>query len=52
MNLEFARYAVKNLIDKGIIKLIHCFSMKVYSNRRKEKLTLVEKDLRLENEKS
>jgi hypothetical protein len=26
--------------------------MKVYSNRRKEKLTLVEKDLRLENEKS
>ena len=34
-----------------IIDLIHCFSMKVYSNRRKEKLTLVEKDLRLENDK-
>ena len=34
-----------------IIDLIRCFSMKVYSNRRKEKLTLVEKDLRLENDK-
>ena len=31
-----------------IIDLIHCFSMKVYSNRRKQKLSLLEKDLQLE----
>lgn len=43
---------VEKEIIGEIIDLIHCFSMKVYSNRRKEKLTLVEKDLRLENEKS
>lgn len=43
---------VEKEIIGEIIDLIHYFSMKVYSNRRKEKLTLVEKDLRLENEKS
>ena len=42
---------VEKEIIGEIIDLIHCFSMKVYSNRRKEKLTLVEKDLRLENDK-
>ena len=42
---------VEKEIIGEIIDLIHCFSTKVYSNRRKEKLTLVEKDLRLENEK-
>lgn len=35
-------------IFNEIISLIHCFSMKVYSNRRKEKLKLIEKDLELE----
>lgn len=34
-----------------IIDLIHCFSMKMYSNRRKEKMRLIEKDLILENDK-
>lgn len=33
-----------------IIDLLHCFSMKVYSNRRKEKLKIVMKDLKLEDE--
>ena len=44
----------KQLIEKEIfneiINLIHCFSMKMYSNRRKEKLKLIEKDLNLEND--
>lgn len=42
---------VEKEIIGEIIDLIHCFSMKVYSNRRKEKLTLIEKDLRLEDDK-
>jgi len=33
-----------------LISLIHSFSMKMYSKRRKEKLQLVTKDLKLENE--
>lgn len=32
-----------------IVSLIHSFSMKMYSKRRKEKLQLVSKDLELEN---
>jgi predicted site-specific integrase-resolvase len=40
---------VEKEIFNEIISLIHCFSMKVYSNRRKEKLKLVEKDLSLED---
>lgn len=44
----------KQLIEKEIfneiINLIHCFSMKMYSSRRKEKLNLIEKDLNLEND--
>jgi putative resolvase len=39
---------IEKEIFNEIISLIHCFSMKVYSNRRKEKLKLVEKDLALE----
>jgi putative resolvase len=39
---------IEKEIFNEIIDLIHCFSMKVYSNRRKEKLKLVEKDLQLE----
>lgn len=42
----------EKLIEKEIINeivsLIHSFSMKLYSNRRKEKLKLIEKDLKLE----
>jgi len=41
---------IEKEIFKEIIDLIHCFSMKVYSNRRKEKLKLIARDLRLENE--
>ena len=35
-------------IFADIISLLHCFAMKMYSNRRKKKLTLVKEDL--ENE--
>ena len=38
----------KEIINE-IISLIHCFSMKMYSSRRKEKLKLIEKDLELED---
>jgi len=41
---------IEKEIFNEIISLIHCFSMKVYSNRRKEKLRLIEKDLMLEEE--
>lgn len=41
-------YKLEKEIFKEIIDLIHCFSMKVYSSRRKEKLRLVKKDLSLE----
>lgn len=37
-------------IFKEIVDLIHCFAMKLYSKRRKEKLQLIEKDLKLEDE--
>ena len=40
---------IEKEIFNEIISLIHCFSMKVYSNRRKEKLKLIEKDLILED---
>lgn len=35
-------------IFEDIISLIHCFSMKMYSNRRKKKLNLVKQDLEME----
>jgi predicted site-specific integrase-resolvase len=41
---------IEKEIFSEIINLIHCFSMKVYSSRRKEKLKLVQKDLELEND--
>lgn len=37
-------------IFKEIVDLIHSFSMKMYSQRRKEKLKLIEKDLSLEEQ--
>jgi len=37
----------KELLE-DLISLIHSFSMKMYSNRRKKKLELIEKDLKLE----
>lgn len=40
---------IEKEIFKEIIDLIHCFSMKVYSARRKDKLKMIEKDLELEN---
>ena len=32
-------------IFEDIISLLHCFAMKIYSQRRKKKLTIVEDDL-------
>jgi len=40
---------IEKEIFEEIISLIHCFSMKMYSSRRKEKLQLIEKDLKLED---
>lgn len=40
---------VEKEIFKEIVDLIHCFSMKMYSNRRREKLNLVARDLTLES---
>ena len=41
---------IEKEIFEEIISLLHCFSMKMYSSRRKEKLKLVEKELILENQ--
>ena len=42
----------EKLIEKEIfteiVNLIHCFSMKMYFSRRKEKLKLIEKELKQE----
>jgi predicted site-specific integrase-resolvase len=43
---------IEKEIFKEIIDLIHCFSMKVYSSRRKDKLKMIQKDLELEDEVS
>lgn len=40
---------IEKEIFEEIISLLHCFSMKMYSSRRKEKLKLIEKDLIMEN---
>lgn len=40
---------IEKEIFEEIITLLHCFSMKMYSNRRKEKLNLIKKELELEN---
>ena len=39
---------IEKEIFEEIITLLHSFSMKMYSSRRKEKLQLMEKDLRLQ----
>ena len=39
---------IEKEIFNEIIDLIHCFSMKVYSSRRKNKLNIIKQDL--ENE--
>lgn len=41
---------IEKEIFEEIISLIHCFSMKMYSSRRKKKLELIEKELQLETE--
>ena len=41
---------IEKEIFEEIITLLHSFSMKMYSSRRKEKLLLVEKDLKLQEE--
>ena len=35
-------------IFEEIISMLHCFAMKMYSNRRKKKLQLVKEDLKNE----
>lgn len=40
---------VEKEIFEEIITLLSCFSTKMYSNRRKEKLNLIKKELELEN---
>jgi predicted site-specific integrase-resolvase len=47
--IEDSKIIEKEIFNE-IISLIHCFSMKVYSNRRKQKLELISKDLELEND--
>jgi predicted site-specific integrase-resolvase len=37
-------------IFEEIISLLHCYSMKLYSKRRKQKLEIVAKDLEIESE--
>ena len=41
---------IEKEIFNEIISLIHCFSMKVSSNRRKDKLKLIEQELKHEEE--
>ena len=41
---------IEKEIFEDIISLLHCFSMKMYSSRRKNKLELVKKELELERE--
>lgn len=40
---------IEKEIFKEIVDLIHCFSMKMYSSRSREKLNLVARDLTLES---
>jgi predicted site-specific integrase-resolvase len=46
-NIDDNKTIEKELFSE-IISIIHTFSMKLYSQRRKEKLKLIEKDLKLE----
>jgi predicted site-specific integrase-resolvase len=41
---------IEKEIFQEIIDLIHCFTMKIYSQRRKEKLKLIEQQLSLEKQ--
>lgn len=41
---------VEKEIFNEIISIIHCFSMKLYSSRRREKFKLLEKDLQMEDD--
>jgi predicted site-specific integrase-resolvase len=46
--IDDSKQIEKELFEE-IITLLHCFSMKMYSNRRKEKLNLIKKELELES---
>jgi predicted site-specific integrase-resolvase len=35
-------------IFEDIISLLHCFAMRMYSSRRKKKITLIEEDMKNE----
>lgn len=43
---------IEKEIFEEIITLLHSFSMKMYSSRKREKLSLIEKDLKLESDLS
>ena len=45
---EFDEQSEEEELLEELISLIHCFSMKSYSKRRKSKYTLIKKDLNLE----
>ena len=36
------------IVQRGIISLLHCFAMKMYSKRRKRKLEIVQEELKNE----
>lgn len=48
-DIEDAQTIEKEIFNE-IISLIHCFTMKVYSSRRKKKLKCVEDDLKIEDD--
>lgn len=48
-DIDNAQQIEKEIFEE-IITLLHCFSIKMYSNRRKEKLNLIAKELKLESE--
>lgn len=48
-DIEDAQIIEKEIFNE-IISLIHCFTMKVYSSRRKKKLKCVEDDLKIEDD--
>ena len=47
--IDDAKIIEKEIFEE-IIGLLHCFSMKMYSSRRKQKLKLIEKEMQLEND--
>ena len=49
LNNKINNESFEEELSNDLISIIHHFSMKMYSNRRKEKLNLIKKELELEN---